>query len=250
MDVALAAFAFAPGLAIGSFLNVVAARVPLKRSLVKPGSACMSCGHEIGWRDNVPVLSWLLLRGRCRSCKATIPWRYPAVELVSALLVAGCALKFGLHPETLVAAFFCLTLVAISAIDIEHMIIPNRIVVPAAAVVLAAQTAIHPSVQWVIAAFGASAFLFGTALISPRGMGMGDVKLALLLGAMLGTTVTVGMFVGLMAAMVPAIVLFIRLGAGARKAKIPFGPFLAFGAVVALFAGHALLHGYWSLVHG
>jgi leader peptidase (prepilin peptidase) / N-methyltransferase len=249
MDYALAAFAFAPGLALGSFMNVVAARVPLRRSLVSPGSACMSCGHEIGWRDNVPVLSWLLLRGRCRHCRAAIPWRYPAVELVSALLVAGCALKFGLHPEALVAAAFCLVLVAVSATDIEHGIIPNRIVLPAAPVILAAQTALHPSPQWALGALGASGFLFAAALMAPRGMGIGDVKLALVLGAMLGTTVTVAMLIGLLAAMVPAIVLFIRLGVGARKVRLPFGPFLAIGAVVALFAGHELLHAYWTLVH-
>ena len=249
MDVALAAFAFAPGLALGSFVNVVAARVPLRRSLVSPGSACMSCGHEIGWRDNVPVLSWLLLRGRCRECKAVIPWRYPAVELVSALLVAGCALKFGLHVEALVAAAFCLVLVAVSATDLEHGIIPNRIVLPAAVAILAAQTALDPSLQWLLGAVGAGGFLFAVALVAPRGMGMGDVKLALVLGAMLGSTVTVGMLLGLLAAMVPAIVLFIRLGVGARKVKLPFGPFLAFGSVVALFAGHELLQAYWSLVH-
>lgn len=249
MDFALAAFALAPGLALGSFVNVVAARVPLRRSLVSPGSACMSCGNEIGWRDNAPVLSWLLLRGRCRHCQATIPWRYPAVELVSALLVAGCAWKFGLHPEALVAAAFCLVLVAISATDIEHGIIPNRIVLPAAVVILAAQTAIHPSLQWIVGSLGASGFLFAAALLAPKGMGMGDVKLALVLGAMLGKLVIVGMFVGLLAAMVPAIVLIIRLGVGARKVKLPFGPFLALGSVIALFAGHELLQGYWTLVH-
>jgi len=247
MDFALAAFALAPGLALGSFMNVVAARVPLRRSLVSPGSSCMSCGHEIGWRDNVPVLSWLLLRGRCRNCKAVIPWRYPAVELVSALLVAGCALKFGLHPEALVAAAFCLVLVAVSATDIEHGIIPNRIVLPAAVVILAAQTVIHPSPQWALGALAAGGFLFAAALMAPGGMGMGDVKLALVLGAMLGKVVSVAMLLGLFAAMVPAIVLFIRLGMGARKVKLPFGPFLAIGAVIALFAGHELLQGYWSL---
>lgn len=247
MDLALAAFAFVPGLAFGSFMNVVAARVPLRRSLVSPGSACMSCGHEIGWRDNIPVLSWLLLRGKCRNCKETIPWRYPAVELVSALLVAGCAWKFGMHPETLVAAAFCLILVAISATDIEHGIIPNRIVLPAFPVILAAQTAIHPSLEWTIAAFAASAFFFLPALLG--GMGAGDAKLALVLGAMLGKLVIIGVFVGLLAGMVPSIVLFIRLGVGARKVKLRFGPFLAIGAVVALFAGHPLLQAYWSLFH-
>jgi leader peptidase (prepilin peptidase)/N-methyltransferase len=249
MAFGLAAFAFAPGLALGSFMNVVAARVPLRRSLVSPGSACMSCGHEIGWRDNVPVVSWLLLRGHCRHCHATIPWRYPAVELTSALLVAGCALKFGLHPEAVIASVFCLVLVAISATDIELGIIPNRIVLPAFVVILAAQTALYPSPQWAVAAIGAAGFLFAAALIAPGGMGMGDVKLALVLGAMLGTTVTVAMLVGMLAAMVPAIILFIRLGVGARKVKLPFGPFLALGSVVALFAGHVLLQGYWTLVH-
>jgi leader peptidase (prepilin peptidase)/N-methyltransferase len=247
MDLALAAFAFVPGLAVGSFMNVVAARVPLKRSLVSPGSACMSCGHEIGWRDNIPVVSWLLLRGKCRNCKTTISWHYPAVELVSALLVAGCAWKFGLHPETLVASFFCLVLVAVASVDLERQIIPNRIVLPAFVAVLAAQTAIDPSPQWILGALAASGFLFAAALIAPRGMGMGDVKLALVLGAMLGKTVAVGMLLGLFAAMIPAIVLFIRLGVGARKVKLPFGPFLAIGAVIALFAGHELLHAYWSL---
>lgn len=247
MDLALAAFAFAPGLALGSFMNVVAARVPLRRSLVSPGSACMTCGHEIGWRDNVPVLSWLLLRGRCRHCQTAIPKRYPGVELVSALLVAGCVWKFGLHPETLVAIAFCLVLVAISATDIEHGIIPNRIVLPAAPVILAAQTAIHPSLQWVVAAVAASGFFFLPALFG--GMGAGDAKLALVLGAMLGKLVIVGLFVGLLAGMVPSIVLFMRLGVGARKVKLRFGPFLAIGAVAALFAGHDLLQAYWSLFH-
>jgi leader peptidase (prepilin peptidase)/N-methyltransferase len=247
MDLALVALA--PGLALGSFLNVVAARVPLRRSLVSPGSACMSCGHEIGWRDNIPVLSWLLLRGRCRNCEAAIPWRYPAVELLSALLVAGCVWKFGLHAESLVAALFCLALVAVSATDVEHGIIPNRLVLPAAVVVLAAQTALFRSPQWAIGAAAASGFLFLAALAAPRGMGMGDVKLALLLGAMLGKTVSVAMLLGLVSAMVPALVLFATMGMGARKVKLPFGPFLALGGVVALFAGHPLLHAYWSLVH-
>ncbi|TMK71353.1 MAG: prepilin peptidase, partial [Actinobacteria bacterium] len=116
MDFALAAIAFAPGLALGSFLNVVAARVPLRRSIVRPPSACMSCSHEIRWYDNVPLVSWLALRGRCRDCSARIPWLYPAIELLTAVLVAGCALAFGLTAKAAVAAFFCAVLVAVSAI--------------------------------------------------------------------------------------------------------------------------------------
>ena len=240
----IAALALAPGLALGSFLNVVAARVPLRRSLVRPGSACMSCGHEIAWYDNVPLFSFAALRGRCRACGVRIPLRYPGVELSSALLAAACVWKFGLHPEALVAAFFCLALVTVSATDLEHHLIPNRIVLPAAAVVLVAQTAVKPSPEWAIAAAGAAAFLLAAALAYPAGMGMGDVKLALLLGAMLGRTVPIALLLGMVSALVPGIVLLARHGGRARKMGIPLGPFLALGAVVALFAGHPLLHAW------
>jgi leader peptidase (prepilin peptidase)/N-methyltransferase len=246
---ALAALAFAPGLALGSFLNVVAARVPLHRSLVSPGSACMDCGHEIAWYDNVPILSYLLLRGRCRSCGVHIPIRYPAVELVAGVLFAASFWRFGLTGTAAVASFFCLTLVTVSATDLEHHIIPNRIVVPAGLIVLAANTALHPSPRYAIAAFGASGFLLAAALAYPAGMGMGDVKLAFLMGAALGSSVTVALFVGMLAAMVPGVYLLIRHGQAARKMGIPFGPFLAIGSVVGLFAGPWLLHAYWALSH-
>lgn len=234
----------APGLALGSFLNVVAARVPLRRSIVSPGSACMSCGHELSWYENVPLLSYAVLRGRCKGCGAHIPLRYPAVEASAALLVAGSVWKFGLHAEALVAILFCLALVAVSATDLEHRVIPNRIVLPSAAAVLVTQTAVKPSPEWAIAAAGAFTFMLVLALIYPAGMGMGDVKLALLLGAMLGRTVPVALMVGVLSAMVPAVVLIARHGSKARKMGVPFGPFLALGAVVALFAGHPLVHLY------
>ena len=244
MTFALAAFV--PGLALGSFLNVVAARVPLRRSMVRPASACMSCATPIGLRDNVPLLSYLLLRGRCRACGARIPLRYPAVELGTALLVAGCVVRFGLSLDALVAAFVCAALVAVSATDLEHRIVPNRIVVPAAAVVLVTQTALHPSPQWAIAAAGASGFLLLAALVHPAGMGMGDVKLALLMCAALGRVVPVALMVGMLAALVPSVVLFARHGGGARKMGIPLAPFLALGTIVGLFAGHAILDAYLS----
>ena len=160
MEATLAALALAPGLAVGSFLNVVAARVPLRRSLVRPGSACMSCNAPIAWYDNVPVLSYLVLRGRCRSCRAPIGALYPAVELASALLVAGCVLAFGLTLRAAIAAFFCCVLVAISAVDLRHRIVPDRIVLPATVLVLAAQTVRDPGLEWPLAALGASLFLF------------------------------------------------------------------------------------------
>ena len=249
MTYAFAGIAFAPGLAIGSFLNVVAARVPQRRSIVSPGSACMSCEAEIAWYDNVPLVSWLVLRGRCRSCGASIPARYPLVELATALLITGCILRFGISGRAAVAAFFCAALVAVTATDLEHRIIPNRIVVPAAVVVLAAQTALDPSLEWILAAAGAFLFLFVAALAYPGGMGMGDVKLAFLMGAALGRTVPVALMLGMVSALLPAVVLVARHGSKARKMGIPFGPFLALGSVVALFAGHELLHLYTAHLH-
>ena len=246
MDFALAAVVLAPGLALGSFLNVVAARVPLRRSIVRPPSACMACAQEIRWYDNVPLVSWLVLRGRCRDCSVRIPFVYPAVELLTALLIAGCVFAFGLTAEAAIASFFCAVLVAVSAIDLEHRIIPNRIVLPAFAVVVVANTLRDPSPKWILAALGASGFLLVAALIYPAGMGMGDVKLALLMGAALGAPVGVALMAGMTAAMVPGIVLFARYGSKARKMGIPFGPFLALGSVVALFWGHAILDAYLS----
>jgi len=246
VDLALGLLAFWPALALGSFVNVVAARVPLRRSVVRPASACMTCGTELAWHDNVPVLSWLLLRGRCRTCSATISPLYPAVELATAGLVAACFVDFGLSGEAFVSSFFCVVLVAVTATDLTHRIVPNRIVVPAAAVVLVAQTVLEPSPEWVLGALGAAGFLFVAALAYPSGMGMGDVKLALLLGAMLGRLVGVGLMLGMLAALVPSIVLLARHGSAARKMGIPFAPFLALGALIALFFGDQLLHAYLS----
>ena len=248
MGIAFASIALLPGLAFGSFLNVVAARIPLRRSLVSPGSACMACGTPLASYDNIPLLSFALLRGRCRHCQATISWRYPLVEATTAVLVAACVLRFGLTWDAALAAFFCATLVAISATDAERHIIPNRVVLPAAAVVLAANTMLHPSLEWTVAGLGAALFLLVAALAYPAGMGMGDVKLALLLGVMLGRTVPVAMMVGMVSALVPSIVLYARHGSAARKMKIPFGPFLALGGVVGLFAGQALLDAYLRLL--
>ena len=249
MNVALAAAFAAPALAVGSFLNVIAARLPLRRSIVSPRSSCMNCGTEIETRDNIPVLSYVILRGRCRHCKARISARYPAIELLTALLVVGCALRFGLTPYALLAAGFCVVLVVISAIDLEYRIIPNRIVLPATAVVLVAQEIRAPSIEWPLCAFGAALFLFIAAVAYPKGMGMGDVKLALLLGAMLGRTVAVAMMVGLLAALVPSLVLFAKHGRKAKGIGIPLAPFLSFGAVVALFAGQPILEWYFGVGH-
>jgi leader peptidase (prepilin peptidase)/N-methyltransferase len=247
VDVALGALAFWPALAVGSFVNVVAARVPLRRSVVQPRSACMSCGSELAWYDNLPLLSYAVLRGHCRACGVRISLLYPAVELATGVLVAACFVRFGLSGRAAVAAFFCVVLVAVSAVDLTHRIIPNRIVLPATGIVLVAQTPLRPSPEWALASLGAALFLFVAALAYPAGMGMGDVKLALLLGAALGRTVSVAMMVGMVAALVPSLYLLARHGGAARKMGIPLGPFLALGSVVALFAGAPLLHAYWQL---
>lgn len=244
MNVAFAALAFAPALAIGSFLNVVVARVPERRSIVTPRSACPGCGHVLAPWENLPLVSYALLRGRCRGCEAPIGLRYPLVELVTALLVAASFLRFGPTGEAFVAAFFVTVLVALSAIDFERRILPDVIVLPSFVVVLVAQTALFPSPEWALAALAASLFLFVALLAYPAGMGMGDVKLALLLGAMLGRYVGVGLMVGMLTALLPAIFLLARHGAAARKMAIPFGPFLAFGAFVALFWGERLFSAY------
>jgi leader peptidase (prepilin peptidase)/N-methyltransferase len=246
MAVALGAFALLPGLAVGSFLNVVAARLPERRSVLHPRSACGSCGTQIAWYDNVPLLSYALLRGRCRSCGTKISPLYPAVELATAVLLVACLLAFGITLHAAAAAVFCAALVVITATDLTHRIVPNRVVLPAAAVVLVLMTAWQPSIEWAAAGLGASAFLFLVALAYPGGMGMGDVKLALLMGVALGRAVAVALPLGMVFAIVPAIFLFARHGSGARKMAIPFAPFLALGSVVALFAGDALIHAYTS----
>lgn len=239
---------FVPGLAFGSFLGVVAARVPLHRSVVRPGSACMSCETPIPWYDNVPVLSYALLRGRCRRCGIRIPPRDLAIELATALLLVGCVLAFGLTAKAAAAAIACAALVVVTATDLERRIVPNRVVLPAAAAVLALNTVSHPSPEWALGAVGAAGFLFLAVLAYPGGMGMGDVKLALLIGALLGRTTPVGIMLGLLLALVPSIVLLARHGARARRLAIPFAPFLAAGAVVALFAGNHILHAYLGVL--
>ena len=196
---------------------------------------------EILWRDNVPVLSYVLLRGRCRHCGTRISPLYPAVELVTAGLIVACFAVFGATAWAVLAAAFCAVLVTLSVIDAQHRIVPNRIVVPSAAVALVAHTAIDPSLEWLAWALVAAGGLFLAVLAYPKGLGMGDVKLALLLGAMLGASVTVALMLGFFAALVPSAILVSRHGSSARKMGVPLVPFLALGAVVALFFGERAL---------
>jgi leader peptidase (prepilin peptidase) / N-methyltransferase len=243
----VAPLVFVPGLALGSFLGVVVARVPQRRSIVRPGSACASCEAPIRWYDNLPVLSYVLLRGRCRRCGVRIPPRDLAIELATGLLLMGCVLAFGFSLKAAAAGIACGAFVVVTATDLERRIVPNRVVLPAALAVLALQTASHPSPQWAIGAVGAAGFLFAAALAYPGGMGMGDVKLALLIGALLGSTTPAALLLALFMALVPSLVLLARHGMKARRAAIPFAPFLAAGALIALFAGHAIVHAYLGI---
>ena len=248
MNAAAAAFVLAPALALGSFLNVVVARVPARQSLLRPPSSCGTCGSEILWRDNIPILSYVLLRGRCRHCAAPISATYPLVEAVTALLVVTCVAVYGPTAEAAFAAGFCAVLVTLSVIDARHRIVPDRIVLPAAGIALVAHTAIDPSLEWALWSLLAAGGLFLVVLAYPKGLGLGDVKLALLLGAALGAAVTVALMIGLLAALVPAAVLVRRHGASsARKMRVPLVPFLSLGAVLALFFGDAVLDAYLAL---
>ncbi len=244
---AVAAIAGLFGAVFGSFLNVVAYRLPRHESLVKPASHCPSCGVPVKPYDNVPVLSWLLLRGRCRSCGTRISPRYPLVEALTAALCVGAVLAH--HGAAAVALSIGLILIVVPAalIDLEHRIIPNRITALGAVVALALGSALEPAGEpaRLIACLAAGGLLLLAALAYPRGMGMGDVKLAAVMGLFLGSAVAPAMLIALLSGVVLGAGVIASKGVHAgRKTAVPFGPFLAFGAVVAAFFGHALVHAY------
>jgi leader peptidase (prepilin peptidase)/N-methyltransferase len=248
MVVAILAFGLA-GLLIGSFLNVVVWRLPRGESLMRPGSACPGCRTPIKPYDNVPVLSWLVLRGRCRSCGARIAGRYPAVEVATAALYAAVAV--GRHGALDIALGLLLVtaLVPITLIDLDLRLIPNRITLPAAIAAVVAALILDVSFvpEQLIAGAAAGGFFLLAALAYPRGMGMGDVKLAGMLGLFLGRAVAPAIFAGLIAGVVVGAAIMARKGAReGRKTAVPFGPFLAFGAILALFAGDPLIDAYLS----
>ena len=235
------------GAIVGSFLNVVVYRVPRHESLVHPGSHCPNCNAPVRPYDNIPVLGYLVLRGRCRNCGAPISRRYPAVEFVTAALTVSVVLaRHSVHDIALgVALIF--VLVPVALIDIEQRVIPNAILAPAALAALVIGAVTRPSgvPEQLIAGASAGAFLLLFALAYPRGMGMGDVKLAAVLGLFLGRSVAVALLVGVLTALIAGIVIIVRSNAGeGRKTKIPFGPFLAIGGVVAVLAGPEIVHWY------
>ena len=241
------------GALFGSFLNVVIWRLPRKESIVFPPSHCGSCSARVASWDNIPILSWLILRGRCRSCRAPISLRYPFVELLGAAITVVLFRQFGLSITTAAYLWFCLALLAVTLIDLEHRIIPDAITLPGTLLGLALVR--WTQVTWLEAALGAVLgfgvlFLVGVAYekaTGVEGMGGGDVKLAAMMGAFLGwqgvvLSIFLGAFMGSLVG-----VAAMAGGKGNRRTALPFGTFLAPAAVIVLFAGPALWHWYMGL---
>ena len=236
------------GLIIGSFLNVVAFRLPSRMSLSLPASHCPSCETPIKPYDNIPLLSWLILRGRCRSCAESISARYPLVEATTAaLFVAVVAVHHADTAALVLGLVLVAFLVPIALIDLDHRIIPNRLTLPAAVLAIVLGTALDPGgqVERLIAGAAAAGLLGLPALLRPTGMGMGDAKLVGVLGLFLGLAVVPAFFVAFAVGTIVGIAIIMRKGmAQGRKTAVPFGPFLALGAIVGVLAGNELVAAY------
>jgi leader peptidase (prepilin peptidase)/N-methyltransferase len=244
LAVALAALG---GLLVGSFLNVVAHRLPRGESLVRPRSRCPHCGTQLRAVDNVPLISWLALRGRCRHCDAPISARYPLVELTTAALYVAVAASQDDAVRIVLGLMLVTALVPITLIDLDHRIIPNKITGPAAIAALVAIVALDRDflVESVVAAVAAGGFFLIAAMLYPRGMGMGDVKLAGVLGLYLGRAVAPAVLIALIGGVVIGAAVIARKGAKeGRKTAVPFGPFLSLGGLIAFFVGDALVDAY------
>jgi leader peptidase (prepilin peptidase) / N-methyltransferase len=244
---AAVALAFVLGLVIGSFLNVVAYRLPRGESLAHPPSRCPNCGAPVRPYDNIPVVSWLVLRGRCRNCGNPISARYPLVELATGLLFAAVVLAKDDAVDIALGLLLVTALVPIVLIDFEHRLIPNRITLPAAIAGLVAIVALDLDFlpEALIAGAAAGGFFFLAAALYPRGMGMGDVKLAGLLGLYLGRAVGPALFAALILGVLVGALIIARKGAAAgRKTAVPFGPFLAIGGLLGFFFGEDLANDY------
>jgi leader peptidase (prepilin peptidase) / N-methyltransferase len=254
MTALLVVIAVIYGLLIGSFLNAWAWRLAHEEKISKGRSHCPRCGAQIRAYDNVPVVSWLVLRGRCRDCGAPISWRYPAGEALTAVLFGAVAWSTGLSWLLIPELLFVSALVLVSQVDLEIRIIPDIVILPVAAIGVPLMIALGaaPWWQWPVAGVGAAAFLFVISEVYFRvrhveGMGFGDVKLALCMGVYLGAAVIPALFVGFLAGAVVGVVI-VATRKGDAKTAIPFGPFLAAGAMLALFFGHALISAYLGLV--
>jgi leader peptidase (prepilin peptidase) / N-methyltransferase len=235
------------GAIAGSFLNVVAYRLPRHDSLVRPASHCPQCQTPVRPYDNVPILSYLLLRGRCRNCGAKISRRYPLVEAATAALCVGAVLAHSSAAGLALSVALILILVPAAVIDLEHRIIPNQLNVAGAVIALALGIGLDAAgePERLIAAVAAGGFLLAAALAYPGGMGMGDVKLAAVMGLFLGRAVAAALMIALIAGVLVGALIIARKGARAgRKTAVPFGPFLALGGLVSVFVGQEIVDLY------
>lgn len=236
------------GMIVGSFLNVVAYRLPRRESLATPGSRCPHCEHPVRPYDNVPVLSWLLLRGRCRDCGESVSRRYPVIEALTGVLFAAiAAVHFEDSTQLLLGIVLVAFLIPLTLIDLDLRLLPDKLTAPAAIVALVLGTALDPSgePERLIAAVAAGTFFFVAWYVRPGGMGFGDVKLAAVLGLFLGRGVAVALFAALIAGVLVGAVIMRRKGiAQGRRTAVPFGPFLALGGVIAVLASEPLIDAY------
>lgn len=244
----IAAILFIVGLPLGSFFNVIAYRIPREQTPWRPArSYCPNCGAQIEARDNVPVLGWLLLRGKCRACGAPISWRYPAFELLTAVLFAACGLKFGWTIELLPALLFVSTLLIVANADLDKRVVPNKVLLVALPAGIVAQLLAHPDewLTWTLSAVIAFVVMFAVALAYPKGMGMGDVKLASVMGLYLGRAIAPAMLMAFLVGTIVGVgVMAARGVAEGRKTAVPFAPFMAIGGVFALFWGDDVVEWY------
>jgi leader peptidase (prepilin peptidase)/N-methyltransferase len=246
LSAAQAALLGLSGAVIGSFLNVLAYRLPRGESLVAPRSRCPACGVQIASYDNVPVLSWIVLGGRCRRCHGAISPRYPLVEALTAALFVAVAARTGMSGELWPGLAFMVMLVAVAAIDIEHRIVPNRLLAPSAVMAVALWALADPGrlPENLIAGAAAGGFLLAAAVAYPAGMGMGDVKLAAVMGLFLGRSVAPALLVAFAAGTLVGVAIMARQGAAARKQAVPFAPFLALGGIVGQLFGEQIVDWY------
>ena len=248
-------FIFVMGLCIGSFLNVCIYRLPLSKSIIHPGSMCSNCGTPIAYYDNIPVLSYLWLKGRCRQCRTKIPLRYPMVELLAGLLALGTYLRFGQPIESLVYFLFFAVLVVVTFIDLDHRIIPDIITLPGIPICFAASFALseitYKESLLGIVIGGGSLFLVAwtySIITKKEGMGGGDIKLLAMMGAIVGWkgvlfTIFVASLAGTLAGL--AVMLQTRKD---MKLAVPFGPFLSIGCIAYIFFGTPLIAWYFDLL--
>jgi leader peptidase (prepilin peptidase)/N-methyltransferase len=234
------------GTIVGSFLNVVIHRLPRGESLVRPRSRCTGCGSPVRSLDNVPVLSWLLLKGRCRHCHERISVRYPIVELTTGAVFAAVVLVRGLDADLALELPFVAVVIAVAAVDLDHRIVPNKVLLPAAVWGIGALATINPGAlpDHLAAAGGAFGALLLVALLYPGGMGMGDVKLAGVMGLYLGIAVLPALLTAFFMGSVVGGAIMLRHGSRARKRALPFAPFLAAGSLLGLLAGPELISVY------